>query len=449
MKSSDFYELGADHFSNNDYFIHLKNGTEFFQKRNYSRSIEEFTAAGLIEFVNHIGLQSGPQGIAFKGDIAKTPLLFLLYAVFENKVSGVGVLKADEGKDKKIILKNGNIIRVTSAEKENRIGHFLVAGNHLSELELSIFESEAKKQKIRIGSLLVKKNLISKKSLHELLAQQTQENFSRALSCKSGTFFFKQTEIKEKPLVTFPPLKMAWYAAHRCFNFNDFRKEIPDNKIIFKPTRYAEQEKDNILSTLDANDQFIFFLVDGTRNIEQLMKFSGSDEISVINILFKLSSMGLIRKTRDVREYEDQEFEEVQMTIGVLFDIYSLVYDELTEELGKYGVEMIKNMKKEVKEEHAAVFEGISFDKPETMEEKTILKNIANHFPHKEKRFIFVDAFLELFRKSLEELNRYLGIGLRKKTIKRMETIMENLERFSINSQLKSYMMDNLAKLIK
>ncbi len=242
---------------------------------------------------------------------------------------------------------------------------------------------------------------------------------------------------------------MAWNAAHRFFNFKDFRKEIPDNRIIFKPTRYAEKEKDQILSTLDANDQFIFFLVDGTRNIEQLIKFSGSDEISVINILFKLSSMGLIRRTRDVRQYEDQEFEEVQMTLRVLFDIYHLVYSELTEELGRYGVEMIKNIKKELKKEHAAVFEGISLDTPETMKEQTILKNIANYFPYKEKRFVFVDAFLELFKKCLEELHRYLGIGLRKKTIQRMKTIVENLERFSINSQLKSYMMDNLVKLIK
>ena len=449
MKSSDFYELGADHFSNNDYFIHLKNGTEFYQKRNYSRALEEFTAAGLIEFVNHIGLKSGPDGITFKGHIAKTPLLFLLYAIYENKVSGVGILKTKDGQDKKMILKNGNIIRVTSSEKKNRIGHFLVASDLLTELELSIYESEAKKQNIRIGTLLVKKNLISRKNLHELLALQTEENFSRALFKKDGTFFFKQTDIKEKPPVTFPPLKMAWNTVHRCFNFDDFRKEIPDNRIIFKRTRYAEKEKDKILSTLDTNDQFIFFLVDGTRNIEQLMNFSGSDEISVINILFKLSSMGLIRKTRDVRQYEDQEFEEVQMTLGVLFDIYHLVYGELTEELGRYGMEMIKETKQKLKKEHALVFEGISLDAPETMNEKTILKNISNNFPFKEKRYIFVDAFLELFKKSLEELNRYLGVGLRKKTVQRMETIVENLERFSINSELKSYMMDNLVKLIK
>ncbi len=169
----------------------------------------------------------------------------------------------------------------------------------------------------------------------------------------------------------------------------------------------------------------------------------------MINLLYKLNTLGLIRKTKEIGEYEDKAFTEVKMILGVLFDNYHIVVDELTNELGKYGKEVIQKTQSELSKNHRKVFKGISLDNPDEMEIKTVLQNIAPDFPFPESRYIFIDAFLDVFRKSLEELKEFLGIGLRTKTMNKMKIIIDNLERFTMDTTLKSHLMKNLKDLIK
>lgn len=448
MKIESFQEITPKDFPRNGFFDHLQRGTEFYQKNNYGRAIEEFTEAGLsYSFFPVTPVEMATGKAAFRGHLQKMPILNLLYVIQSMQLSGVGILQLQNQKRKFIFL-NGNLIRAASDEKKDRIGNYLVRKKTMSPNELDHHAQEARRMKRRIGSYLVMKKLIPQKTLNELLALQTEEIFARSLFWTDGHFFFKEMAVKEHPCVDRPPLKMALNSSIRGFHFKDFRKEIPNNKIIFKPTAHAARDKESILARLDTNDQFVFYLVDGTRNIDQLIQFTGNDEMSVINILYKLCSLGLVRKTKEIREYEDKAFNEIKMILGVMFDIYYIVMNELTEELGNHGKEMIRAAQASLDKEHAAVFRDMALENRESMQINAILKNLSSHFPYAQKRFLFIDAFLELFRKSLAELKKYLGLGLRAKTIKQMKLIIENLERFSINTDLKSYMVKNLKQLI-
>ncbi|THB79939.1 MAG: hypothetical protein D3926_09705 [Desulfobacteraceae bacterium] len=447
MKAENFQEVYLKDFPQNDFFDHLKKGTGFYQKNNFGRAIEEFTEAGLVYSFFPVGSEWISGKISYKGHIQMIPFLYLLYIIQSKQLSGVGILQYQTQK-RKFIFQHGLLVRAASADRKDRIGNYLIRKDAMTAQELDEHDREAKKMRKRIGTYLVSKKLISQKTLNELLALQTEEIYSRAMLWKDGYFFFKEMETKEHPCVNYTPLKMALNSSVRGFHFKDFRKEIPNNKIIFKPTSHAAKDKEKIMNQLDANDQFIFYLVDGTRNIEQLIQFSGNDEMSVINMLYKLCSLGLVRKTKEIREYEDKAFNEVQMILGVLFDIYYIVVNELTEELGKHGREMIRATQSALGEEHGIIFNNIDLENRESMQVNTILKNISVHFPYAQKRYLFIDAFLEVFRNSLAELKKYLGLGLRSKTIRQMKLIIENLERFSINTDLKSYMIKNLRQLI-
>jgi hypothetical protein len=448
MKSSDFQKLTRDDFPKNNFFEHLEKGTDFFQKFNYRRSIEELAAAGVLRYADPLNLKKIKGRIAFRGNFEEVPFLFMLYAISMSQLSGVSILKS-ETKERKYVFKKGNIIRIAATEKKDRIGEYIIRRKILTTEELNIQLKELKRQKKRLGTWLVEKKYLKEKTLMELLSLQTEERFSDSMSWRTGQFIFQQMPVKEASLIEYSPVKLAWIAIHRGFNFDDFRKEIPSNKVIFEPVLHSKEDKDKSLKKLDANYQFIFFLVDGTRNIDQLIQFSRNNERSVVNILYKLASFGLIRKGDTQDESEDQVYNEVKMIIGVLFDIYHIVMKELKDELGEHGSTLMKETQSSLKKTYSLTFNKIALEKPRELKIDIVLKNISQSFPFPEKRFSFIDAFLEVYKISLEKLREELGVGLRAKTIKKMQVIIGDMERFAIETELKSYMMQNLKQLIK
>jgi Domain of unknown function (DUF4388) len=448
MRSSDFQKLTRDSFPKTKFFRHLKKGTEFYQKLNYRRSIEELAAAGVINYSKPVNFKKINGEIAFRGNFEQVPFLFMLYAISIGKLSGISILKSHD-KERKYVFKNGNIIRIAAAEKKDRIGEYIIRRKILTSKQLKIQLEELKIKKKRLGTWLVEKKYMKEKTLTELLSLQIEERFSDSLFWEKGEFFFKEMVVKEISPVEYSPVKLAWVAIHRGFNFDDFRKEIPNNKVVFEPVLNSEKDKDTYLKKLDANYQFIFYLINGTRNIDQLIQFSRNNESSVVNILYKLSSFGLIRKTETISESEDQVYNEVRMIIGVLFDIYHIVITELTDELGAHGKTLMQDTQSNLKKSYAKTFDNISLDTPENLKTDVVLKNISHSFPFSEKRFTFIDAFLEVYKNSLEKLKEELGAGLRKKTIIKMQVIIGDMERFAMDTELKSYMMKNLKQLIK
>jgi hypothetical protein len=448
MKSSDFQKLTRDDFPHNDFFEHLEKGTDFYQKFNYRRSIEELAGAGVLRYSDPLNLKRINGRIAFRGSFEEVPFLFMLYAISMAALSGVSILKSG-AKENKYVFKNGSIIRIAATEKKDRIGEYITRRKILTPAELDVQLIELKRKKIRLGTWLVEKNYLKQKTLTELLSLQTEERFSDSMSWRTGHFVFQQMPVKESSLVEYSPVKLAWIAIHRGFNFDDFRKEIPSNKVIFEPVVNTKEDKDKSLKKLDANYQFIFFLIDGTRNIDQLIQFSRNNERSVVNILYKLASFGLIRKGQELDESEDKVYNEVKMIIGVLFDIYHIVMKELKDELGEHGRTLMKETQSSLKKAHSLTFNNIALEKPKELKIDIVLKNISQSFPFSEKRFTFIDAFLEVYKTSLEKLKEELGVGLRSKTIKKMQVIIGDMERFAIETELKSYMMKNLKQLIK
>ena len=79
MKSSDFQKLTRDDFPHNDFFEHLEKGTDFYQKFNYRRSIEELAGAGVLRYSDPLNLKKINGRIAFRGSFEEVPFLFMLF----------------------------------------------------------------------------------------------------------------------------------------------------------------------------------------------------------------------------------------------------------------------------------------------------------------------------------------------------------------------------------
>lgn len=435
-------------FPSNDFFKHLLKGTEYYQRRHFERAIEEWNVANKLHFTEPINLEK-TEGRIFCGSVFKEiPFLFFLYAIYSNMATGIAVVKTKEI-SKKLMFKGGLLISAATTRREERIGNFIVKRSNITPEILEQLVIEAKQTGERLGKFLVKKGFLSAKTLRELLTLQIEEIVSDIFFWQKGQFYFFETPINEEIITNYTPIKIALTAAQRGFNFTRFRKQIPNNKVIFRLSPYVEKEREEILKKLDANEQFIFSLIDGVRNIDQLINFSGCDEVSVINALYRLSSMGLIRKTKEVGEYQDKEFMDISTTLNTLVDIFNLIVSNLFYEIGLKGKEIIGKARQGLKSEYRKIFVDVSLEDPDKLDINAVRKNIAFYFPSPQHRFIFIDAFHDLYINILDELKKFLGLGLAKETISEIEKMRKNIERFDIDISLKERLLRILDEIVK
>jgi hypothetical protein len=222
---------------------------------------------------------------------------------------------------------------------------------------------------------------------------------------------------------------------------------IPNNKIIFRVPPYVERDKASIMDDLDANEKFIFSLIDGNRNVDQLIKFSGDEEISVINILYRLVLMGLIKKSRDIGTYEDKEFAEISRSLRTFLEVFRLLLDDLRKELGARSKGVVDKALHQLLPEYSKLFIGVTLTKALPQDENTILKNISLYYPEPSDRLIFIDGFYDLIKSILQEMVSILGMPLTKRVIAEIGRIRWDIYRFYTDSAVKREMLETFDKI--
>jgi hypothetical protein len=433
-------------FPANDYFDHLFNGSLYYQHKNFERAVEEWTAAGWLKYEVPIRLKRTEGRIFCGGYLREIPFIFFLYAVYSNRASGVGAVKTD-GVAKNLVFNKGRLVRAGTTRREERIGNFILKRGNLTTKKMEPLINDAKKQGKRIGRYMVERGLISEETLQEILSLQVEEIISDIFFWQKGHFYFLEKPIIREAVVNFDPLNIARIAAQRSLSVSDFRNKIPSNKIIFRASPYLEGRKEEIMKALNVNHQFVFSLIDGVRNIDQLIKFSGADEVSVINILYQLNTAGLIRQTKEVAEYEDKEFGEISKILEVFCEVFKIIYEQLFRELGKASIEIIRRSRENLKNHHKDLFLDVALETPDSLNINSILRNIAQHYPGSDQRALFMDAFSALFDNLLKELKRFLGLKLAAETFASIRAGTSNIVRFAKESELKMRLLGILNRI--
>ena len=443
-----YHFLEYDDFPESKFFSYLNKGVEYYQNGDFQRAIWEWFAASRLNIVEPVKLEKDDEPVQIKSNIQDVSLLHFTYVIYFNNLSGIAQIKHPD-KTQKLMFKKGLLFFIENITLEKRIGKYIMERKNditYEQMKKNIIES--KKQKKHVGQFMLENSLITKQELGDILDQQIIEVVSETLFTDNGELYFKQQPIKEKPKVTYSPLKMAFKAAQRRFDVNNFRKEITDNKVIFRKTPYFDEIETDLREKLNTNELFVLSLIDGFRNIDQIVRFSGASEESIISILYRLSKIGLIRKIRESAEYEDKEFEEVSRIFELIFDMYKTLHARLYRELGRRTNQIALNAKTLLDHDKQKLFENVSLDDPQHMEQKTILNNMAHYYPEPEKRFIFIDIFGELFESILDETQRYLGNRITQGMIQDIKTTVSNIENLSVNTSYSNQLLKTLRHLL-
>jgi hypothetical protein len=447
QERKDYQALRSTDFPDSEFFLHLSNGTKFFHSKEYEKAIGEWQEAAKLR-PDFEGMTVLSEAASFRSSLNDIPLVGLLYTLFSTAHTGVAAVHGEHA-HKEVLFKEGWIVFARTTKSEESLGNFLLQRDRISSSNLERLATRAKEDGVKLGTILIKAGLLNGKELLELLDFQIKEILADLFSWKDGEFYFEKHPVGEDDVVvSYTPLDMALFAARRALDFASFRRMIPNNKIIFRVPPYIERDKSRVMQELDANERFIFSLIDGNRNIDQLIKFSGDDEISIINILYRLVLMGLIKKSRDIGTYEDREFGEVTRFLGTFLELFRLVLDDLKKELGARATGVVNTAMKQLAKDYGKLFNGIEMSKDLALDENKILKNISLCYPDPSNRLIFIDGFYALINNVLQEMVSLLGMPLTKRVIADIGKVRWDIYRFYTDSPMKRKVLKILDKIV-
>jgi len=429
------------------FFSHLFDGTTFFHNKEFDNAITEWERAARLQ-LDAKSIRKMPGNTSFQSSLDDVPLVGLLYALCFNAQTGVAIIRQEYAYNE-VLFKEGLVVFARTSKSEEKLGKFLLKSGLISPSHLEEMAAQAKREGVKLGRFLVRQGLCSQEEIHELLESQIKNILCDLFSWKQGDFYFYEKEVDDEDIVVhYTPLEVALRAARRFFDFSTFKRMIPNKKVIFRIPPYIERDKAKIMKELGANERFIFSLIDGNRNVEQLIKFGGDDEISTMNILYHLVLMGFIKKTKDIGVYADKEFEEISTFLGTFFRVLRLLENNLNKELGVMAKEVLHKAREGLREEYGKIFEGISMNGDILFDTNKILKNISLYYPNPSDRLIFVDCFYELIHSVIQEMTRLLGIPLTKQMISEIDKIKSDIVHYYTDSLTKRKVLEALVKFV-
>jgi len=220
MIKQKIHLLKRTSFPSHSFFDHLLRGTEYYRLQNFERAAEEWGAAGWLNYETPINIRRDRDRIFLGGFISEVPFLFFLYAVYANKVNGVGAIKAN-GISKNLIFQDGRLIRAATNRKEERIGNIIIQRESLTPTTLDTLVNDAAEQGKKIGQYLVEKGLLSLDALQEILSQQMEQILVDIILWQRGYFYFLERPIGKELIVNYDPLNLARVATDKGLSLEE------------------------------------------------------------------------------------------------------------------------------------------------------------------------------------------------------------------------------------
>jgi DNA-binding Lrp family transcriptional regulator len=438
--------LKRSSFPSHSFFDHLLRGTEYYRSHNFERAAEEWGEAGWLNYETPINIRRNKDRIFLGGFIREVPFLFFLYAVYTNKVNGIGAIKAN-GVSKNLVFQEGRLVKAATNRREERIGNIILQKERLTPATLDMLVNDAAGQGKKIGQYLVEKGLLSLDALQEVLSLQMEQILVDIILWQRGYFYFFERPIGQELIVDYDPLNLTRIATYRGLSLEEFQNKIPNRKLIFRPSPYAETRQEDIRQKLTDSHKFIFSLIDGTRNIEQLARFSGINEKSVIEILHRLNTAGMIRRSKEIIEYEDKQYNEISNILDTLLEIYSYLLHLLIAEIGSRSRHVVQRALAALNKNHKAMFADMPLDNPERVRKEMVFKNMAFFYPEPAQRHLFIEAFCELIGNLRAEISRFLGGRYASEATVKIRTEVKNIERYAKETALRSHLLETFDRL--
>jgi tetratricopeptide (TPR) repeat protein len=233
--------------------------------------------------------------MAIKGSLKEASLPDVIQLLFLGRRTGCLAL-ADRHNFGTIYLDEGQIVYASIVNRRDRLGDILMRNGRITPEQLQqAIDAQTDDREHKLGEILVSQGTLSRTELEEYMRLQIEEAVYFLFTWTAGTFNFEAGVKPEREdfLVRISPEYLLLEGARRVDEWSLVEKKIPSFDLIFSVDRQHIGES---APELSSEQQRLLPLVDGTRDVHQLIEESGMVEFDVGKALFGLITAGFAHR---------------------------------------------------------------------------------------------------------------------------------------------------------
>ncbi|HEX2249581.1 MAG TPA: DUF4388 domain-containing protein [Gemmatimonadales bacterium] len=233
--------------------------------------------------------------MAIKGSLKEASLPDVIQLLFLGRRTGCLAL-ADQHNFGTIYLDEGQIVYASIVNRRDRLGDILLQQGRITAEQLQrAIDAQDDDRQHKLGEILVGLGVLSRAELEEYMRLQIEEAVYYLFTWTSGTFNFEAGVRPEREdfLVRISPEALLLEGARRVDEWSLIEKKIPSFDLIFS---VDHQHISQSSPTLSPEQQRLLPIIDGTRDVRQLIDESGLVEFEVGKALYGLITAGFAHR---------------------------------------------------------------------------------------------------------------------------------------------------------
>jgi tetratricopeptide (TPR) repeat protein len=233
--------------------------------------------------------------MAIKGSLKEASLPDVIQLLFLGRRTGCLAL-ADRQNFGTIYFDEGQIVDAAIVNRRDRLGDLLVRSKRITaeQLQAAVEGQDAARER-KLGEILVEQGSLSLEELQDYIRLQVEEAVYYLFTWSQGTFNFEAgvRPDREDFLVRINPEYLLLEGARRVDEWSLIQKKIPTFDLIFSVDAVHVGQSD---VTLSAAQRGLLPLLDGTRDVQQVVEESGLVEFEVGQALYGLIQAGFAHR---------------------------------------------------------------------------------------------------------------------------------------------------------
>ncbi len=262
--------------------------------------------------------------MAFKGTLKEFKVPDILQLISMQKKTGILTFNSNEGFIT-IIFEDGFIVGVDAFPKklEMRVGSVLVKQEIISEEMLQRALAIQKRTGQKVGEILSAMGLIDEKTIPEALKIQATQIVLSLFTWKKGEYNFKVMDFMEDELKTLKPMSadnLIMEGVQMLDEWPLIKKVIPAEDYVFEPSSLGNKKIEVVSDNYDdmeTSDENVLFLsetevsllkyVNGRNSVRDLVEMGLFTEYKIYKNLYNLVNKKLIHKKEKTENFENTE----------------------------------------------------------------------------------------------------------------------------------------------
>ncbi len=368
-----------------------------------------------------------------QGDFESLTLASILQLLCNEQKTGVLTVTCGD-EESKVFFEQGTIIYASASLKEARLGYLMRADGVISAEQLQKCLTMAREEKMHLGKIMVDKGYISLDTLKKYNTRQVEAILYNLLFWKKGWFEYRDAKLNLTGMIVtqLNPMKLILEASRRIDELSVLKKYIPSEKIVFKMSGKV-QSKEEI--KLNANEWRVLSLIDGARNVRQIIDESGYDEFAVYKIFVSVISSGLIEPREEGFLGDPDKFQEYGEILLVFSDIHLSVKKNIAHELGERSHSLFEEVKSGLSQEFRDLFKDYHPDNHKKVNLQGIAEAMKNMGSVRDPKGFLITGFVRYSGQVLEKAGGILGSKQLVGILDDIEKVLEYVRKYKTGSE--------------